>query len=182
MAMLFASEMHASQCKRYLKQHTRNTLRAITYTVSLASSTVGALEQHRIQWEHAELHAILYPPDLDPLAKGFWQHTGYGISSRYAKFCMEKVDDLRLQSPSRPKDPVNFDVVEGSSSQQAEDEKSKTVLRRRIAELASNSDIALKEKDVHIFSCGMSAISTVAQALQAIGGSETSPNVVVAYG
>ena len=196
MAMLFPSKIHALQCEQYLEQHTPNTPSVVTHcTVSLASSTLGALEQYRtIHWEQAELHAVLYPPDLYPRARKFWQYTGYGISSRYAEFCKERVDDLKLQpSPgdskrndahdafSIPKGSMSLDAVEGSLSEQAEDEKIKSILRRRIANLASSSDNALEEKDVYIFSCGMSAISTVAQVLQAIGGWGTS-RIVVAYG
>ena len=195
MAMLFPNEMHALQCERYIKHHAVNNPTIVTCTVSLASSTVGAVERsRRIHWEQAELHAVLYPPDLYPLAKDFWQHTGYGISSRYAEFCLGRVDDLTLQplpidfernhaysAFSRRKDPMRVDEVEGISSQRAEDGRIKSILRRRIAKLASSSDNALEEKHVNIFSSGMSAISTIAQALQAIEGSEISLNIV-AYG
>lgn len=195
MAMLFPSEIHALQCERYIRNLAVNNPTIVTRTVSLALSTVGAVERsHRIHWEQAELHAVLYPSDLYPLAKDFWQHTGYGISSRYAEFCLRRVDDLRLQPPpidpkrnhtynafSRRKDPMIVDEMKGVSSERAEDEKIKRSLRHRIAKLASSSDIALEEKHVHIFSSGMTAVSTIAQALQAIEGSKTTLNIV-AYG
>lgn len=196
MAMLFPGETHALQCERYLRHHAVNNPTILTRTVLLALSTVGAVEQYRrIHWEQAELHAVLYPPDLYPLAKDFWQHTGYGISSRYAEFCLGRIDDLSLQPPPldstkrnhaydafvRRKDSVKVDEVEGTLSQRAEDGKVKSILRRRIAKLASSSENTPEEKDVYVFSSGMSAISTMAQALQAIEGSETSLNIV-AYG
>ena len=36
----------------------------------------------------AELHIVLFPADKVQYAKAFWQHTGLGISSRYAEHCL----------------------------------------------------------------------------------------------
>lgn len=36
----------------------------------------------------AELHIVLFPADAFSVAKEFWQHTGQGISSRYAEKCI----------------------------------------------------------------------------------------------
>ncbi len=40
--------------------------------------------------------AALYPRELWPTAKAFWQHTGEGISSRRAEFCQHAFDEGRL--------------------------------------------------------------------------------------
>lgn len=42
------------------------------------------------------LFVLLYPLDTKDLAKAFWQHTGYGISSRMAEYCL-----LQLESVAR---------------------------------------------------------------------------------
>lgn len=34
------------------------------------------------------LYIVFYPPEAQPLAKTFWQHTGLGISSRWADLCL----------------------------------------------------------------------------------------------
>ncbi|KAK3618777.1 Cystathionine gamma-synthase [Elasticomyces elasticus] len=39
------------------------------------------------------LTALVYPKELWPVAKSFWQHTGEGISSRQADFCQKAFDD-----------------------------------------------------------------------------------------
>jgi cystathionine gamma-synthase len=38
------------------------------------------------------LHILLFPTDVAPLAKQFWQHTGEIISSRFAEYCLQLVD------------------------------------------------------------------------------------------
>ena len=37
--------------------------------------------------------AVLYPKELWPTAKQFWQHTGEGISSRRAEYCHRALDE-----------------------------------------------------------------------------------------
>lgn len=35
-----------------------------------------------------ELHIVLFPADVFPIARQFWQHTGLGVSSRFAEYCL----------------------------------------------------------------------------------------------
>lgn len=46
----------------------------------------------------AELYIVLFPADTFPLARQCWQHTGMGISSRYAEYCLS----LMPEEPSSP--------------------------------------------------------------------------------
>jgi cystathionine gamma-synthase len=46
-----------------------------------------------------ELHIVLFPTDAWPIAKQFWQHTGLGISSRLADYCLSL---LPAESPNSP--------------------------------------------------------------------------------
>lgn len=41
----------------------------------------------------AELHIVLFPEGIFPLAKQFWQHSGTGISSRLAERCLSLVQE-----------------------------------------------------------------------------------------
>lgn len=43
------------------------------------------------------LFVLLYPLQEAPLAKSFWQHTGYGISSRMAEYCLQHLS--RIDGP-----------------------------------------------------------------------------------
>ena len=40
----------------------------------------------------SNLYAVLYPKELQPHAKAYWQHTGEGVSSRRAEFCQLQLD------------------------------------------------------------------------------------------
>ncbi|KAG2356099.1 pyridoxal phosphate-dependent transferase [Suillus spraguei] len=46
-----------------------------------------------------ELHIVLFPTEAWPFAKQFWQHTGLGISSRLAVYCLSL---LSAESPHSP--------------------------------------------------------------------------------
>ncbi|KAF9448126.1 PLP-dependent transferase [Macrolepiota fuliginosa MF-IS2] len=41
----------------------------------------------------ADLHVVLFPAHVLPIAKEFWQHTGLGISSRLAEKCLSRLLD-----------------------------------------------------------------------------------------
>jgi cystathionine gamma-synthase len=47
------------------------------------------------------LFVLLYPLEAKHLAKAFWQHTGYGISSRMAEYCLLQLESVaRLDEPN----------------------------------------------------------------------------------
>jgi cystathionine gamma-synthase len=57
-----------------------------------------------------ELHIVLFPSEASPLAKQFWQHTGLGISSRLADYCLSLLPadpptSPALSSPTSPRTP-----------------------------------------------------------------------------
>lgn len=47
-----------------------------------------------------ELHIVLFPADKIRYAKPFWQHTGMGISSRYAEHCLSLLPEEAI--PTSP--------------------------------------------------------------------------------
>ena len=51
-----------------------------------------------------ELHMVLFPEDSFPLAKQFWQHTGLGLSSWFAEYCLSLLPD-EPSSPTMPLSP-----------------------------------------------------------------------------
>lgn len=52
-----------------------------------------------------ELSAVVYPRELWPTAKAFWQHTGEGVSSRRAEFCQRAFDEGTLTCASGESSP-----------------------------------------------------------------------------
>lgn len=195
LAMLFPCGKHVLQCAEFLKPQASTSRRVITLRLGLASE---CLELDWVDWAKAEFYAVLFPSDLFPLAKSFWQHTGFGVSSRYAEFCLEQICKLEVQawmdfSSSEQlwkicANDVQNEAVDprrkrlsGASVEGTTDQKTKYLLRQRISELASTSECHLDASDVYLFSSGMGAISTVAEALPAIKRSNES-HAMVSYG
>ena len=82
-------------------------------TCSEAKVSEKALEQ-----ECGDLHVVLFPSNAFPVAKQFWQHTGLGISSRFAAHCIELLaNDERnkittpASSPTMPSFTVDAPAV-----------------------------------------------------------------------
>lgn len=53
----------------------------------------------------ADLHIVLFPAASFPLAKEFWQHSGMGISSRLAEYCLSMLPNETVEA--QPTSPVN---------------------------------------------------------------------------
>ncbi|KAJ4259618.1 hypothetical protein NW762_007548 [Fusarium torreyae] len=98
-----------------------------------------------------EIYAIVYPQELATEAKAFWQHTGFGISSRRAAYWLENAPFL---NPKSNISAINLPI--------AESETSKLTVRERIADLFSTETTSLGVDDVFLYPTGMSAISHTA--------------------
>jgi cystathionine gamma-synthase len=72
-----------------MEQHTKSKIRLVEFMISSEDLTT---EKPPI------LYLILFPTEDFGLAKQFWQHTGTGISSRFAEYCLVK---LHLLFPMR---------------------------------------------------------------------------------
>lgn len=91
-ALLLHSPRCGSRCIQFFTRQNPNvdpsTLRQLDFG---PKNTVGA--SNRVQ---PQLSAVLYPRELWPTAKAFWQHTGEGVSSRRAEFCQHAFDEGSL--------------------------------------------------------------------------------------
>ncbi|KAG2069557.1 PLP-dependent transferase [Suillus decipiens] len=96
--LLFPSKKIADRCRSFMIDR-----------ASLAGTPTHArLVQYHIDPEDTplpspqptvELHIVLFPTEAWPFAKQFWQHTGLGISSRLAVYCLSL---LSAESPHSP--------------------------------------------------------------------------------
>lgn len=105
-----------------------------------------------------DLYMVLYPGQLASEAKSFWQHTGFGISSRCAAFWLKNAPFLHDQGTT------GRSGIEAPPVQDAKD--ASLVLRRRIAGLYSTAPNRVAMEDVYLYPTGMSAISLTASTLQ----------------
>lgn len=64
--------------------------------------------QRAVSPDRVGLHIALFPEDIFPIARQFWQHAGMGISSRLADHCLALLDSQQPQSPvSPPQSPIS---------------------------------------------------------------------------
>ncbi|TGZ80259.1 cystathionine gamma-synthase [Ascodesmis nigricans] len=73
-----------------------------------------------------EVYAVMFPSSEYGVAKQFWQHSGDGISSRRAEFCLKLLEEQQLvevgsQDAPRPKGPRRYSRAPKRSAPNSED-------------------------------------------------------------
>jgi len=106
-AMLFPTRSCAIRCRDFIV-HQNPTMNdsAIRILEFVAHPDKFSLaDSKRVR---PRVTAVVYPQELWPTAKVFWQHTGEGVSSRQAEFCQRALDDgtmMKQSSLSPPRTP-----------------------------------------------------------------------------
>ncbi|KAG5993805.1 hypothetical protein E4U52_001642 [Claviceps spartinae] len=104
------------------------------------------------------LCVVVFPEELLKEAKAFWQHTGFGLSSRHAEYWCANASFLHQETGSEDEKPIMLPSV--SDSQDAFD-----TIRQRIASLYTSPRHLVQISDVFLYPCGMSAIASSASAI-----------------
>ena len=106
-AMLVPTRACAKRCRDFLLlknlEADPESVRILDY-VSHPERTPPAPQKRVLP----HLNAVIYPKELWPTAKVFWQHTGEGISSRHAEFCQKALDEgvmVEASTLSQPTTP-----------------------------------------------------------------------------
>ncbi|KAF7291592.1 hypothetical protein HMN09_01250300 [Mycena chlorophos] len=109
--MLFPTHKVADQCRSFIQSRTEASvsLRLIHFSICPEDRHPCDDTNASISSAPANLHIVLFPEDIFPIAKQFWQHTGMGISSRLAEHCLA----LLPASPTSPTFASNFSVRKG---------------------------------------------------------------------
>ncbi|KZS87275.1 PLP-dependent transferase [Sistotremastrum niveocremeum HHB9708] len=95
--MLFPKARIANACLSFMLAHHKEPhplpIRTVNYLIPLDSSPNldSAETPSSSAAENMDLHMVFFPAESFPLAKQFWQHTGLGISSRFADKCLSLV-------------------------------------------------------------------------------------------
>ncbi|PHH92612.1 hypothetical protein CDD83_6539 [Cordyceps sp. RAO-2017] len=178
---LFPSERTARECRRYLASRDGGDGDEALVGVlrfgfqGLVEVVDGAPSACRPP-PGRDVYAVLYPDRLAPEAKAFWQHTGFGISSRFAAFWLDNAGFLRKKGPAAPDG-----AVEASALQDGGRAATRS-LRQRIARLYSTAPDNVGVQDVFLFPTGMSAISQAATALRSLPGRADGEYRVAVFG
>ncbi|KAJ2081602.1 Cystathionine gamma-synthase [Coemansia sp. RSA 988] len=125
-AMLFPSLLAAEKCVMFIHDQAQKQshgssrisytvpgpgqVRIVQHVVEPADKNAASQDaMSRVPEAHVTIYCVLFPEDLFALAKQYWQHTGNGISSRLAEYCMriehannECEQDATLHQRSNP--------------------------------------------------------------------------------
>lgn len=87
-ALLFPSSQVAARCQTFMEQRTDT---APTPAIRIVELTCKLPREKNAIW--SGLSAVLFPAEEFGVAKQFWQHSGDGISSRRAEFCLSEFEE-----------------------------------------------------------------------------------------
>lgn len=113
--MLFSLESWATACLEFMfrRDPSIGSVRLVHYTLCPEASSSPTsngpptsngtkASEKALEQECGDLHIVLFPSDTFSIAKQFWQHTGLGISSRYAEHCLELLAKEERRKISTP--------------------------------------------------------------------------------
>lgn len=164
---LFTSARYASMCKEYLqskdKFHPESIyLFHVDFAGNVSTTTAQKVEQtyrcRESQYRYENLYGVVYSESMAHEAKAFWQHTGYGISSRCAEYWLEQAPFLRQNEKNTT--PASLPLMEANVA--------KIILRNRIADSLSRASSKITHHHVFLYQTGMTAISSVVAAVGAL--------------
>ncbi|KAF7763434.1 hypothetical protein Agabi119p4_7971 [Agaricus bisporus var. burnettii] len=109
--MLFPTRRIAEECRDFVRCRTlqlgRQPVQPRLVHLFICPQTSGSQPSAPLATTNtADLHIVLYPSDESSIAREFWQHTGFGISSRLAERCLSllphetKTLDIAHASPA----------------------------------------------------------------------------------
>ena len=189
LAMVLDTRRHARMCRSILTEWSvvRNggtPADAIGVYVVTWDGKVTAVDQENIPNQldpprrigDEDIVLVSYPAELALDAKAFWQHTGFGISSRRATHWLESAPFLS-STPSAPR-PLPSPAEAAQRVELAKEQ-----LKHRIATGQSSEALAVSPSDVFLFPTGMSAIAETTAAIQTLRQpTPSSPYRVAVFG
>lgn len=89
--MLLPAAHHARMCHEYLVAQVKGTTFVLRADFNKGVCVAEVLTNNCTL---DEIYAVVYPQELAVEAKAFWQHTGFGISSRRATYWLENASFL----------------------------------------------------------------------------------------
>jgi len=128
--MLFPLESWAAACREFMLRRDPpiGSVRLVHFNICPEGSSSptssypptcnGTKASEKVlEQECGDLHVVLFPSDTFSIAKQFWQHTGLGISSRFAEHCIDLLaKDERKKISTLPISPnVPSPIVDTSA-------------------------------------------------------------------
>lgn len=94
-AMLYPSRKIAEHARSFILKNAPDCATRQPHIVELSFPPIAASKTGlSTPSSGLRLFVLLYPIVAKDFAKSFWQHTGYGISSRMAEYCLEQLESV----------------------------------------------------------------------------------------
>jgi cystathionine gamma-synthase len=176
LALLFPCCRYAEQCRDFLlRVGMAEPCQIQIYSVGMTDPdlSLGVMKSARLV-KSEEVYAVAYAADFVPYAKSFWQHTGRGISSRFATHWLENAQFLG-PGLSRPiSSQIQLPIEEANEA--------KIILRKRVAALSSTNTVHVRPEDVYLYPTGMSSICNTADVVQQLDLRRSAVRKVAVFG
>ncbi|TQN65577.1 Cystathionine gamma-synthase [Colletotrichum shisoi] len=104
-AMLFPTPRSARRCLAFVKKHAEASITADVCVLDFGLDTSKDVSL-LLRSLAPTVSAIVYAPEVFPVAKQYWQHTGDGVSSRRAEFCHGLLKEGLLVPAEPPQFPA----------------------------------------------------------------------------
>jgi len=153
-ALLVPTRFMSMECQKYLQSHAPDD---DFHTVVLTIQGICSAEDyHEVSGNGtAQIYAVIFKGSTsEGEAKAFWQHTGFGISSRCASYWLTNASCFKDASKTPDTLPQEDALCEAQRD-----------IRKRIADLLTSPAVHVTERDVWLFHTGMSAITNSAYLL-----------------
>lgn len=159
-ALLYPAEIFAKHCYDYLKSRNNRGFGVSVFRVNFDGwvRTVEPSSQPRQGCDQRNVFAVVFPEELTADARAFWQHTGLGISSRFAQYWLENAPFLcgdKAKGDFLKEIPPRYSTI------------SRT-LHQRIASLISSKENVVEGGEIFVYQSGMAAMNTIALTLRAL--------------
>lgn len=163
-AMLFPDASMGKLCRDYLQRletdpATKSAIIAFQVNFSgdleIVQSSISEIQSEPFQ----RLCVVVFPDHLFKEAKAFWQHTGFGATSRHALYWLDHAPFLQGTVEGRP---------QASKLPLAAAIDAKNMIKDRVAGLLCSESSLVQQEHVFLYPSGMSAIAHSASALQDI--------------
>nr|ACM42408.1 putative cystathionine gamma-synthase/beta-lyase [Floropilus chiversii] len=188
LATLLDTPRHAQMCRKSLPMwNTKDSTSSVEIEVHIVSwdGTFTRLEggvpaaelETAKEIGEEDILLISYPAEFTLEAKAFWQHTGFGISSRRATHWLDHAPFLATSTiPTPPSSPLEISLKV---------DQAKATLKARIAAGLSppSTNIQVSSSNVFLFPTGMSAITEIADTIKSLREpTPSSPYCVAVFG
>ncbi|KAA8915410.1 hypothetical protein TRICI_002443 [Trichomonascus ciferrii] len=174
-AYLFPSYEAAKRCRDFLRRYSSQGKNVPARIVQLTTP----VDETDITNANVQAHIaiVFFPAEEAGVCKSYWQHSGEGISSRLAEFCL----DRWCRDKCSTEESRFLEERYGRNLDLSFADEAKKALRRRIAgkliESGQSNDgraevTDLSENDVYLYPCGMASIFHAHRATMAIRGAD----------